>query len=159
MKLHYPKILIGLLIGYINCTQLNAQAHKLNWLSFNQLEDSLAVKPKKVLIHFYADWCSLCNKMERKTYKDTTVINKLKKEYYVVKMNVESTKKITFGGKVYENKNFKKVNAIHEIPLLMASRKNKPFSLPVTVILDDTFTATARYFQYLNAKQLLKTIQ
>ncbi|WKB79865.1 DUF255 domain-containing protein [Cellulophaga lytica] len=159
MKSYYKKALILLLINYITCTQVTAQNNEVNWLSFNQLEDSLAVKPKKVFIHFYADWCVLCNKMERKTYKDSTVINKLNKEYYAVKMNVESTEKITFGGNTYENKNAKKVNSIHQIPLLMASRKNKPFSLPATVILDENFIATARYFQFLNSKQLLKTIQ
>lgn len=148
-----------MLIGYINCGQLTAQNNEVNWLSFSQLEDSLAIKPKKVFVHFYADWCGLCNKMEHKAYKDSTVISKLNNEYYAVKMNIESREKITFGGKIYENKNAKKVNSIHQIPLLMASRKNKPFSLPATIILDDTFTATARYFQYLNTKQLLKTIQ
>ncbi|MGJ8733583.1 MAG: DUF255 domain-containing protein [Cellulophaga sp.] len=159
MKSHCKKIIICLLIGYINCSQLTAQNKEVNWLSFNQLEDSLSIKPKKVFIHFYAEWCSLCNKMERKAYKDPSVISKLNKEYYAVKMNIESTEKITFGGTIYENKNAKKVNAIHQIPLLMASRKNKPFSLPATVILDDTFTTTARYFQYLNTKQLLRTIE
>ena len=159
MKSHYKKIIICLLIGYINCGQLAAQNNEVNWLSFNQLEDSLAIKPKKVFIHFYADWCGLCHTMDQKTYKNSNVINTLSKDYYVVKMDIETTEKITFGGTTYENENAKKINSIHQIPLLMASRKNKSFSLPAIVILDENFTATARYFQYLDAKQLLKTIQ
>ncbi|SFW48300.1 thioredoxin family protein [Cellulophaga fucicola] len=156
---YFKKIIFCVLTGCLFGSQLAAQQDELNWLSFNQLEDSLAIKPKKVLIHFYADWCGLCHKMDRKTYKNSNVINTLSKDYYVVKMNIETTEKITFGSTTYKNENAKKVNSIHQIPLLMASRKNKPFSLPAIVILDENFTATSRYFQYLNAKQLLKTIQ
>jgi hypothetical protein len=73
-------------------------------------------------------------------------------------MNVESKDTIVFGNQVFINKRINKRNSVHQIPLLMASQKNKEFSLPALVFLDENFKATARYFQYLNTKQLLEIL-
>jgi thiol:disulfide interchange protein len=64
---------------------------KVNWISFSQLSDSLQLKPKKVFIGFYADWCTYCKEMERTTFTDAKVIDLLNHEYYAVKMNIESS--------------------------------------------------------------------
>ncbi len=65
---------------------------------------------------------------------------------------------ILFGGQTFINERIKKRNPVHQIPLLMAQQKNKPFSLPALVFLDENFEATARYFQYLNAEQFNKIL-
>ncbi len=44
-------------------------------------------------------------------------------------MNVESTQTIRFGNRQYVNERSKKLNPVHQIPRLMASRKGKQFSL------------------------------
>ncbi len=128
---------------------------KINWINFSQLNDSLKVNPKKVIVDFYANWCSICHEMENTTFSDRRVIEIINKEYYAVKMNIESRDTILFGGQVYTNKRYKKPNPVHEIPLLIGSRKDKPFSLPIIVLLDDEFIAKARYFQFLDAKSLV----
>lgn len=150
------------LILYLLLSQnLGAQQDaKVHWLTFEQLEDSLAIKPKKVFIDFYADWCVYCKKMDKVAFKNATVISKLNKEYYAVKMNAESTDTIVFGGEIFVNKQVgKKRNPTHEIPLLLASRKNYPFSLPVMVILNKKFEVTNRYFEYLDSKRLLEALK
>ncbi len=139
---------------------ISQQDNTIHWLTFEQLEDSLATKPKKVFIDFYADWCVYCKKMDKAAFKDASVISKLNSEYYAVKMNVESTDTIVFGGEIFINKQWgKKRNATHEIPLLLASRKNYPFSLPAIVVLNDKFEVTERYFEYLDSKRLLKALK
>ena len=72
-------------------------AETIQWLSFEQLNDSLWVKPKKVFVNFYADWCLYCKEMDRTTFQDSAVIKSLKENYYAVKMNVESKETIFFG--------------------------------------------------------------
>tara|TARA_R110002049_G_scaffold309094_1_gene516824 strand:+ start:17877 stop:18314 length:438 start_codon:yes stop_codon:yes gene_type:complete len=134
------------------------QEKTVQWLTFEQLSDSLHKHPKKICIDFYADWCAPCLKMQQEVFTDEKVIKELNANYYAVKMNVESTDTILFGNQRFINKRAKRRNPVHEIPLLMASQKDRPFSLPTLIFLDENFQATARYFQYLNVEQFLKII-
>lgn len=74
-------------------------------------------------------------------------------------MNVESAETIVFGNKTFTNKRIKKVNPVHELPLLLASRKNKPFSLPAFILFDEKFIAKSRYFQFLDEVALLSILR
>ena len=137
-----------------------AQQEKINWINFEQLQDSLNAKPKKVLISFYADWCSYCKKMDEAAYKDSEVISLINTKYYAVKMNSESTETIVFDGKEYANEEYGKVrNPTHEIPKLLASRKGYPFTLPATVIVNESFEITQRYFEYISPKKMRRILK
>jgi thioredoxin-related protein len=136
-----------------------AQDAVIDWLSFEQLEDSLTVNPKKVLIDFYADWCAYCKKMDQAAFRDPKIISVLNREYYAVRMNAESTDTIVFGGEPYINREVgKKRKPNHEIPLMLASRQNYPFTLPAIVLLNEKFEITARYFEYMSPEKLLEAL-
>ncbi|GGG35714.1 thioredoxin family protein [Bizionia arctica] len=152
------KIYVLIFIFTWSTTSLSQEKKTIQWLSFEQLSDSLENKPKKVFIDFYADWCAPCLKMQREVFSDENVIKILNEDYYAIQMNVESTDTIHFGNQTFINKRTKKRNPVHEIPLLMASQKNKPFTLPALIFFDENFQATSRYFQYLNIKQFLSII-
>jgi thioredoxin-related protein len=149
-------IVLSLLLGQ----SLSAQDDRsIQWLNFEQLEDSLIKQPKKVFIDFYADWCVYCKKMDQTAFKDSKVISKLNDSYYAVKMNVESKDTIRFGGEVLINQEFgTKRNPIHDMALRLASRKGRPFSLPAIVILNKNFEVEARYFRYLSPANLQKIL-
>lgn len=148
-------IYLIILLGFYFQVTSFSQEEKINWISFEQLEDSLNVKPKKVFITFYADWCSYCKKMDKIGFQDEKVINQLNKNFYAVKMDSESRDTIVFDGKKYFNEQVGKYrNPIHQIPLMLASRKGYPFSLPATLILDEKFKVKKRYFYYLSPKKL-----
>jgi thiol-disulfide isomerase/thioredoxin len=158
--MNMPKYTVLLIVQLMLFTKLYAQDRSINWLSFEQLEDSLLVKPKKVYIDFYAEWCAYCKKMDQTAYKNLDVISKLNQEYYAVKMDAESRDTILFDGKKFENKAYgKKRNAVHDIPLLLASREGAPFSLPAIVLLDESFRVTNRYFEYISPKKMLDVLQ
>ncbi|MCK0144294.1 thioredoxin family protein [Arenibacter sp. F26102] len=148
---------VNLMLSWSNA--LAQEKAQVNWISFEQLHDSLKSNPKKVFIDFYADWCSPCLKMDEVAFKDPRVVNKLNTEFYAIKFNVESTDTIVFGQQNFTNPRANRRNPVHEIPLLLASRKDTPFSLPALVFMDSTFTAQARYFQYLDAEQLLEILE
>ena len=141
-----------------NFADAQTSAEKINWISFSQLNDSLLIKPKKVFVNFHADWCLYCKEMERTTFQNPEVIKTLNEEYYAVKMNVESKEIIQFGDQTFSNKRIKKLNPVHELLLLLASRKNKPFSLPAFFIFDENFVARSRYFQFLDEVALFKIL-
>ncbi|MGB3850387.1 MAG: thioredoxin family protein [Tunicatimonas sp.] len=135
------------------------QTGSVRWLSFAQLDDSLKVHPKKVFVDFTADWCAYCRKMDKVAFRDQRVAALLNTDYYAVRMNVETPDTITFGNQVFVNERINKPNPVHQIALLMARRKGKPFSLPAMVVLNEKFEATARYFQYLNAEQMREVLE
>jgi len=153
------KLLLIIFRVFLLSPALFAQHSEIKWLPFEQLEDSLALKPKKVFIDFYADWCVYCKKMDEAAYKNVEVIKILNSEYYAVKMNAETRDTIIFDGQVYRNKAYgKKRNPVHEIPLLLASREGIPFSLPALVLFDENFQITKRYFEYISPKKMLKVL-
>ncbi len=140
----------------LNEPNVSAQSSgEIKWLSFSQLNDSLQVNPKKVFVNFYADWCVYCKEMDRTSFANEKVISVLNQHYYAVKMNIESRDTVLFGDQIFVNRRPKKVNPVHEIALLMAGRKNRAFSLPAFVVLNNEFVATARYFQFLDASSLV----
>ncbi len=153
------KFLLSIFMCFVISPTLFAQQTKIKWLTFEQLEDSLALKPKKVFIDFYADWCVYCKKMDEAAYKNVEVIKILNTEYYAVKMNAESRDTIIFDEQTYKNTAYgKKRNPVHEIPLLLASREGIPFSLPAIVVFDKNFQITQRYFEYISPKKMLKVL-
>ena len=135
------------------------QAESVQWLTFAQLDDSLKVHPKRVFVDFYADWCAYCRKMDRVAFRDQRVAALLNTNYYAVRMNVETPDTINFGNQVFVNERINKPNPVHQIAMLMARRKEKPFSLPAMVVLNEEFVATARYFQYLDAEQMMEVLK
>lgn len=155
------RIAFLLLLGGLLCTLPgHAQQDRVAWLRFEQLEDSLAVKPKKVFLDFYADWCEYCKKMDRVAFRDPEVVDLLNAEYHAVRMDVETRDTIAFGGREYTNPEFGKSRSpVHEIPRLLASREGVPFTLPAIVILDENFGLQARYFRYLSPKELLEILK
>ncbi len=157
---HYKRRIVRLIVIccalLLSYSRLSAQASEgIQWLSFSQLNDSLKVNPKKTFVNFYADWCTYCKEMDRTTFQDEKIITLLSNDYYAVKMDVESRDTVIFGDQTFVNKRTKRVNPVHEIALLMAGRKNRAFSLPAFVVLNDQFVAQARYFQFLDVDSML----
>ncbi len=148
------------LLYLVPITLFAQKKEQIQWITFEQLDDSLKIKPKKVFIDFYAEWYSYCKKMDRVALTKPAIIKKLNKEYYSVKMNVETKDTILFDGVVFTNRNhLTSRNPVHEIPLLLASRNKKSFSLPAIVILDKKFRVSKRYFEYLSPERLSNALE
>ncbi|MEO1258343.1 MAG: thioredoxin family protein [Bacteroidota bacterium] len=141
------------------CAPLIAQeAAAVRWLSFEELEDSLSVKPKKVFIDFYTDWCTYCRKMDKVVFTNSEVVGVLNDQYYAVRFNAETDATITFGGQQFFNDQVDKSRTpVHQIAQLLALRDGK-FAAPTLVLLDEAFKVTSRHFEYMDSKKLLKAL-
>lgn len=135
------------------------QNEEINWLTWEELDRALEENPKPVFIFFHAEWCAYCKKIEREIFTKKEVIEKLNKKYYAVEMDIETEDTIHFDGQKFSNMQSKtKRNGVHQLPLLLASRKNAPFSLPVTLIFDKDFRLQKRVFEYYTSKELLQML-
>ena len=140
--------------------QMNAQKTEINWIGFEELEESLKKEVKPVVIYFYTDWCVYCKKMDRNAYKNPEIISILNNDFYAVKMNAESTAPIEFEGQVFTNEQARtQRNGIHQIPLLLAGRKNRQISFPVVMVLDKDFRVLRKSHEYLSSEKMKKLIK
>ena len=60
---------------------------QVNWMSMDQALEAQKKTPKKIMIKFYTDWCSMCKMM-------------------AVKFNSEGNEDVTFQGKKFNNPDF-----------------------------------------------------
>lgn len=154
------KKIILLLIISISAIVFAQEQSSVDWLSFEELEKALSEKPKKVMIHFYADWCSYCKKMEKKVYTKPDIKTELNANYYAVKFNVETTDEVRFGGKTFKNLNVgKKRRPNHELGELLAKKDGKQVTLPAVIFLDEKFNIKKRLFRYIAPKELLTLLK
>ena len=155
----FRTVLVGLLMVMMSSHMTAQENNSIQWLTFEQLDDSLSIKPKKIFIDFYAHWCDYCKKMDRVAFRDAAIISKLNNQFYAVKMDAEYKDSIYFGNQVYINQEVgKKRNPTHQIALILASRENEPFSLPAIVILNERFEVERRFFEYLSPKKLIRIL-
>ena len=151
----FRTVLVGLLMVMMTSHLTAQENNNIRWLTFEQLDDSLSITPKKIFINFYAHWCDYCKKMDQVAFRDAAIISKLNNQFYAVKMDAEYKDSIYFGNQVYINQEVgKKRNPTHQIALILASRENEPFSLPAIVILNERFEVERRFFEYLSPKKL-----
>ncbi len=104
MKL--KSILITAIILVFSISSSNTANEKLSWLSFNDGMKKAVSEKKILIVDFYTEWCGWCKKMDSETYTDDDVINYLKKNYVLVKLNPEKDGAVQFQGKKYEAAEF-----------------------------------------------------
>ncbi|MCG9971331.1 thioredoxin family protein [Christiangramia crocea] len=137
-----------------------AQKSEIEWIGFEQLDDSLQIENKPVLVYFYTDWCVYCKKMDRNAFKNPDIISSINEKYYAVKMNAESMDSIEFEGQTFINEQAKtKRNGVHQIPLILASREDKKVSFPTLLVLDRNFRIRKRSFEYMTSERMKELIK
>ncbi len=156
MLKHLRHIVILSIIFAVIQQSLGQSKDQINWLTFQELDSVINLKPKPVLVFFHAEWCVYCKKMFRVTFKDPKIIQLLNERFYAVSMDAEYRDDIVFDEITYSNQEqLYKRRPVHDIPKLLAWQKDGTVVLPATILLDNEFNVVSRYFEYLDPKRLL----
>ena len=62
---------------------------QVNWMSMDQALEAQKKTPKKIMIKFYTDWCSMCKMMDKNTFSNPVITEYINDNYYAVKFNSE----------------------------------------------------------------------
>jgi thioredoxin-related protein len=81
------------------------KSKEIEWLTWEEAQKRMAIKPKKVYVDVYTDWCGWCKVMDKKTFGNPNVIQYMNENFYAIKFNSEKDDNIVFNGKVYALEN------------------------------------------------------
>lgn len=95
-----------------------ASTEKVHWLTIEEAQTLNKSQPKDMIVDVYTQWCGPCKMMDRMTFSDPGIIEKVHSDYYAVKFDAESPGPITFGEKEFANPN-------HD-PSKPKNRRNSP---------------------------------
>lgn len=136
----------------------SGQGPKVNWLTFEQLDDSLKAHPKPVLLFFHTDWCSYCKKMLSESFQDPQVVKRLNAGYYAVEFDAESVDTVQFENVVFTNTaSRKRTGQYHELAKILMGNNQEPI-FPTTILLESDFTLRSKTFNYLSIRQLINIL-
>lgn len=158
-------ILLILYVGFcMKPAKSQTQVHttplkqEIEWLTFEQLSDSLEVRPKKVIINFHTDWCTYCRKMYREVFTNPKIVKTINESYYAVSFDAESRDSVYFDGQWFTNTEAtNRRRGFHELARLLGSRNGK-ISVPTTLFLNPDFSIRHRSFEYLSSRKLLELL-
>ena len=114
---------------------------KVKWVTLEEAQNLAVTQPKKILVDVYTDWCGYCKKMDKETYKDSSLVNYINKHYYAVKLDAESSKKITYKGKK---------GSYADIAFQVFNVK----AYPTTILLDQNFSNAMSAEGYLGKEDM-----
>lgn len=126
-------------------TKILFSQNRVVWTSFDNLNDSLRFNKKDVIIKLEADWCGYCHLMDKKIFENKSLTNRIKKEYYILKLNIENKSNIIFRNNIY-----KPDNKQHELAKALVNDKH--ISLPCIVVFNDNLEIKNIIKGYLNKK-------
>lgn len=126
----------------------------LAWLSFDNGLAEAAKQQKKLLVDVYTDWCSWCKKMDKEVYTDNRVIALLNEHFVMVKLNAESSKKLTYRGQEFTEREFAAALGVDGYPTTVFFLSDaKPITRIPGFMEPKTFTNVLTYIgrdHYLN---------
>jgi thioredoxin-related protein len=126
---------------------------KIEWISFEQAVFLNDMKPKKIFIDVYTDWCGWCKRMDAGTFKDSLIANYISENYYAVKLNAETKDTIRFRDKVFVFKPEMKAN---ELAISLLSGK---MGYPSFVLMDEKYAILQPLSGYQTTEELLPLLE
>jgi uncharacterized protein YyaL (SSP411 family) len=81
-------------------TLKHKNSSSIEWYDFQEGYDLAVKQEKMIMVDMYTDWCGYCKLMDKNTFSDTAIINKINKNFIAIKFNPEIEAKFLVDGKV-----------------------------------------------------------
>lgn len=163
MKKNYLVLSVFMLIATLsssftllnNTTSETNDSQKINWLSMEEAVELQQKEHKLILVDVYMPNCPYCKKMDKSTFGHPKVREYIAENFYAVKLDAFSSKKITIGEREYKvDKNDR--YRTHELASFLL-RGNMQF--PSTVFIDANFKPLNSVPGYMDAPEFDQILQ
>ncbi len=145
MKRMTGLMLVLLMYVIFPAEKLSSQP-RIRWYDFNS-GITLAMKQKKpMVISFFSNSCHWCSVMDDETFSNSTVVQRMKKYYIAVKVNLDSSDSIILQGQRFSASEFATLLGIDGLPATIFMDKNGKFITNIPgFIKTNTFLPLLRY--------------
>lgn len=143
---------IGILLSLLPLL-LPSRAAAQDAVAWVTWEDALARSredDRKVLLHIYTDWCTLCRKMEEQTFSDPEVVRYINANFHPVRINAEGRQELSYRDKTYNYVRDGKVG----YHALAAELLRGQLSFPSLVFLDSKQDVIQSITGFRDARQM-----
>lgn len=149
----------ALLITLLGTSLFASAQAKVNWITFDELEEAMEKEPRKVLIDVYTVWCGPCKMMTSNTFHNPEVAAYINENFYAIKFNGEGNDEVSFLGNSYSNPGYDPArassrNSAHQLTQALQVR-----AYPTVVYLQEDMsllTSVSGYWPPENYIQLIK---
>ena len=97
---------------------------ELQWKPFTDGFAEAKKSKKKIMLDVYTDWCGWCKRLDKDVYGNAKVATYLNDHYVVIKLNAESSKKVTYKDTSYTEREFAKYFGVSGYPIIIFFEQN-----------------------------------
>ncbi|MCF8261659.1 MAG: thioredoxin family protein [Melioribacteraceae bacterium] len=137
INLRSPHIFALSILIVISVFGCNSSSEKFEWEDFSfSTYDNAISKNQKIMIDFYADWCTPCVELDKKTYTD---INVIKAAEGFVNLKADLTKTMSDQTQLIRD-------------------KFEVYSMPTILIISSNGEEIQRITEFIEANELVKKL-
>ena len=82
-------LLLILILVFSGSAVGDAAPNSLKWHNIREYATQRSTNDKKIFIHFWAQWCGYCRKMEKVTFRNPQVVSYLNENYFLIKVDTD----------------------------------------------------------------------
>jgi thioredoxin-related protein len=82
-------ILLIVFLVFSGAAVADAASNSLKWYSFKEYATQRSSNDKNIFIHFWAQWCGYCSKMEKVTFRNPQVVSYLNENFFLIKVDTD----------------------------------------------------------------------
>lgn len=131
----------------------------IHWMTMEEAEAAHKKDPKDIYIMVFAQWCPNCEKFDKTTYLDTSVVNMINRDFYAVKLDAHQPEDIIWQDSTFANPRYDttkprdKPNAYNHIVYAIGAK-----SIPSMVFYNEKMEKTGSIMGYKDATKMKRIL-